>query len=231
MKALLRRVKARLQALIPAGRRGPYLIVSNDYGLYCLPRRALHRPACQAVLRGHVWEAETLKFLIDHAPGDIVHGGTFFGDFLPALSRAYDRVWAFEPNPDSFKCAGVTMRLNDLENVELRNSGIGATAASVSLETERDGVYLGGGSFIVDKPGGVRLEAIDDIVPPDRHVGVIHLDVEGYERAALEGARKTIARCRPLLVLETLPGPIDGYEERMRLNDNHVLVPLTNSRP
>jgi hypothetical protein len=60
---------------------------------------------------------------------------------------------------------------------------------------------------------------------------VIHLDVEGYERAALEGARKTIARCRPLLVLETLPGPIDGYEERMRLNDNHVLVPLTNSRP
>jgi FkbM family methyltransferase len=231
MKALLRRAKARLQGLTRARRRGPYLIASNDYGLYCLPRRALHRPACQAILRGRVWEAETLKFLIDNAAGDIVHGGTFFGDFLPALSGAYDRVWAFEPNPDSSKCADITIRLNELTNVELRNSGIGAASASVSLQTERDGVYLGGGSFVVDKPGDVRLEAIDDILPYDRHVGMIHFDVEGYEGPALAGARKTIERCRPILVLENLPGPIEGYEVRMRLNDNHILFPLTNSRP
>ena len=231
MKAVLRRAKARLLGLRHARRPGPYVIASNDYGLYCLPRRALHRPACQHILRGRIWEAETLKFLIDNAAGDIVHGGTFFGDFLPALSRAYDRVWAFEPNPDSFKCAELTVRLNDLDNVELRNSGIGAASASVSLQTEREGVYLGGGSFVVEQPGDVRLEAIDDIVPSERHVGMIHLDVEGYEAPALAGARKTIERCRPILVLENLPGPVEGYEVRMRFNDNHILFPLTNSRP
>src|SRR5689334_8014173 len=124
MRTALRRAKAKLQSLRRAKLPSPYVIAANDLGIFCIQRNALHRPACQAVMRGQVWEAETLQFLVDNAAGDIAHGGTFFGDFLPSLSRAYDRVWAFEPNPASFKCAEVTVRLNDLENVELRNSGL-----------------------------------------------------------------------------------------------------------
>ena len=225
MRALLNRLRLLDQPRL----RAPYVIAANAHGTYCLPRKALHRPACQAILRGRVWEADTIRFLVEEANGDIVHAGTFFGDFLPALSRAYERVWAFEPNPDSFKCAEITVRLNDLPNVGLRNSGLGRAEGVASMTTERDGIYLGGGSFIVDRPGGIRMEAIDAIVPSDRHVGVIHLDVEGYEGAALEGARETIGRCRPILVLETVPGPIDGYRETGTLNANHVLRPAEAS--
>ena len=175
---------------------------------------------------GQVWEAETLQFLVDNAAGDIVHGGTFFGDFLPALSRAYARVWAFEPNAESFKCAELTIKLNELANVELRNSGIGAASGVANLITEQDGLSLGGGSYIDKGPGQIPIERIDDIIPVDRHVGVIHLDVEGYEGEALKGGRETIRRCHPVIVLETLPGPIEGYAERMRLNENHVMVPV-----
>jgi FkbM family methyltransferase len=222
---MFERIRQRLHAARLVMQPGPYLIASNEHGLYCIPRKALHRPACQTVIRGRVWEAETVQFLIENAKGDIIHGGTFFGDFLPALSRAYDRVWSFEPNGDSFKCANLTIGLNDLTNVELRNSAMGAACGTASLITDEGGEYLGGGSFVVDVPGDIQLEAIDEVVPPDRNVGIVHLDVEGYEGAALAGARQTLQRCRPILILETVPSPIDGYEERMMLNDNHVLFP------
>src|SRR6185503_2832313 len=120
MRAVLRRAEAKIQSLRSANRPGPFVIAANDLGIFCIPRNALHRPACRAVMLGQVWEAETLQFLVDNAAGDIVHGGTFFGDFLPALSRAYARVWAFEPNAESFKCAELTIKLNELANVELR---------------------------------------------------------------------------------------------------------------
>jgi FkbM family methyltransferase len=226
MRALLNRLRLRNAPRL----RAPYVIAANEHGMYCLPRKALHRPACQAILRGEVWEAETVRFLVDEAKGDIVHAGTFFGDFLPALSRAYERVWAFEPNADSFKCAETTVRLNDLANVTLRNSGLGREAGRASMTTERDGVYLGGGSFIVEEAGSIRIETIDSIVPADAQVGMIHLDVEGYEGPALEGARETIRRCRPILILEAVPGPVEGYREAATLNANHVLRPIEGVR-
>jgi hypothetical protein len=49
--------------------------------------------------------------------------------------------------------------------------------------------------------------AIDDAVPRDRHVSLIQLDVEGFEDQALLGAMATIERCRPVIVVETLPAP------------------------
>ena len=203
---------------------GPYIVAANEFGTYCVPRKALHRRACRAIMRGEAYEADTIRFLTENASGDIVHGGTFFGDFLPALAHAYDHVWAFEPNPDSFRCAQATAAMNGLGNVTLTNWGLGRSSASLSLCTERDGEYLGGASFIVEKPGDIRIETIDSIVPPDRKVGMIQLDVEGYEAAALEGARETIRRCRPIIVLET-PAPVDGYVETRVVDENHVFTP------
>src|SRR5213082_2315512 len=48
-------------------------------------------------------------------------------------------------------------------------------------------------------------------------IGIIHLDVEGYETPALEGALETIRRCRPIFIVETKP--VDAW-----LNAN--LAPL-----
>ena len=156
-----------------------------------------------------------------------MHAGTFFGDFLPAISRAYDRVWAFEPNPDSFKCAEITVRLNELKNVQITNAALGRSDGSASLRTERDGEYLGGGSFVVDEPGETRVHSLDSLIPADHQIGMIHLDVERFEGPALEGARRTIARCKPVIVLESVPEIIWdlGYREVRRVNRNYVFAP------
>lgn len=223
----------RLRQRRTAKRPSPFVLAENDLGVYCIPRKAAHRPACQAVLKGRVWEPETVRFLCEHASGDIIHGGTFFGDFLPALSRHYDHVWAFEPNRNSFMCAEVTIRLNELKNVTMSNAGMGKSRSSASLCTEQRGIYLGGASFIVEQPGDIAIEPIDTAVPQDRRIGVIHLDVEGYEHAAIEGALNTIARWRPILVLETVPEIVEtlDYHQVAHINENYVFAPTNSPSP
>jgi FkbM family methyltransferase len=211
------------------------LVASNQHGTYCVPRSALHRPVARTILDARVWEPKTLDLVRSaNADGDIVHAGTFFGDFIPALARsrrAGALVWAFEPNRESHRCAGVTIELNGLENVVLTNAGLSARSDTALLAiSDRKGVSLGGGSRLIDDPSAVEglrneqvnLVAIDDVVADDRQVAVIQLDVEGHEQEALTGAMGTIERCRPLIVLETLP-PANWIAENLAPLDYRVV--------
>ena len=218
-------------------------VAYNEHGGYCVPIGSIARPSAQRVMAGGVWEPDTLALIRESCGvGDIVHAGTYFGDFLPFLSRSAvpgARVWAFEPNIEHFRCAEVTIALNGLSNVELLNAGLGASQDSAALRVEDEtGTRLGGGSYVVDAEqvgrAGVQLidiVAIDDVVPQDRDVGVVQLDVEGFEHDALAGARATIARCRPLIIVERRLedewfaehlAPL-GYEVVGRVDFNSVL--------
>jgi FkbM family methyltransferase len=190
----------------------------NKYGGYCVPNSSRHRPVAKAILANEVWEPETIDFITANCgTGDIVHAGTYYGDFLPALSRAAApdaRVWAFEPNRENYRCAKITVEINDLANVVLTNAGLGAKPERSFLQTRNGlGHYLGGASRIVtraDQAEGaegetVQIVTVDETVGPDRNVSVIQLDVEGYEHEALAGASKTIRRCLPILILEVRP--------------------------
>lgn len=193
------------------------VISYNKYGGYCIPKSSCHRPAARAVLKKRIWEPKTIQYVIENCgEGDIVHAGTFFGDFLPAFSQGVvsnAKVWAFEPNTENFRCAEITISLNDIQNVELRNTGLGETADFLRLATKDvNGMSLGGSSRILNhQPTNasgtevVQIVTIDDTVEQNRHVSIIQLDVEGYERQALAGAIQTINRCRPIIILEVLP--------------------------
>jgi FkbM family methyltransferase len=222
------------------------VVASNEHGAYCVPQSSLHRPVARTILDARVWEPKTLDLLRSaDANGDIVHAGTFFGDFIPALANSRERgaiVWAFEPNLENYRCAGITIELNSLENVVLTNAGLSRQSDTALLATsDRNGVPLGGGSRLIHDPAGakglsneqVKLVAIDDVVSGDRRVAVIQLDVEGHEQEALAGAMRTIERCRPLIVLETLPpeswvaehlAPL-GYRVAETIDANTVVRP------
>jgi FkbM family methyltransferase len=223
------------------------VVAYNKYGAYCVPVSGLRSFSALHVLAGKVWEAATLDFMAAHSKGgDLVHAGAFFGDFLPALAAAADpgaKVWAFEPHPESYRCASITIQLNRLANVELMNAGLGEKAGQELLVTrDSRGRALGGMSHMASSAAEARertrdctvsspLVALDDLLPEDRPVSIIHLDVEGYEERALAGALGTLRRCRPILLVETMPGddwiaqhlaPM-GYRIAETVRDNTVL--------
>lgn len=190
----------------------------NAFGGYCVPLSSRHRPATRKIVSGEVWEPQTIAFMAKHCgSGDIVHAGTYFGDFLPALSRACDanaKVWAFEPNPENYRCACITIMINGLHNVELINAGLGSQKGHLAMMVaDARGRALGGGSRLIEGESvngngqfaKVEIVKIDDVVPPDRNVAILQLDVEGFEQFALAGASETIKRCKPILILENLP--------------------------
>jgi FkbM family methyltransferase len=198
----------------------------------------MNRPAAQAILRGEVWEHPTLSYLVHASAGKtVIHAGTYFGDFLPALGAAASKVWAYEPNEENYRCAQATCSLNRLGNVQLFNAALGRASGQVRFQTQSEaGSALGGRSHVVDhdkaQPGvdSVPSIAIDEVVESKDDIAVIQLDVEGYETAALSGALKTIERCRPMLVLESKPDdqwwsqhlePL-GYQRTRALDDNTV---------
>lgn len=225
----------------PAPERALESIVgANEHGLYCIPRSSLG-PIAQTILRSRVYEPNTIALMCSTDPEeDIVHAGAFIGDFLPALSKSRRSgaiVWAFEPNRWHYRCAQITCILNDLDNVVLTNAGLGVREERALLQTvNRAGLAIGGSGHLVDAPEGVgtteevQLLAIDETVGLDRWVAVLQLDVEGHEEPALAGAMGTIERCRPLIIVETLPESRVmedlsnlGYRAAGVLDGNHVL--------
>jgi len=219
-------------------------IAYNEHGGYCVPLASRHRLSVQTVLDGRVWEPDTLAFLAS-LPDDLVHAGAYFGDFLPALARsraAGDRVWAFEPNPENYRCASVTAEINGLANVELRNAGLGERRSTPLMRLwDADGRALGGMSHVLaadaEAPPAdvarVAVVTVDEAFPSDRKLSALQLDVEGFEVPALMGALATIRRCRPVIVVESVPDEAwltehlfpQGYRAERKIHDNTVFVP------
>lgn len=191
----------------------------NKYGMYYIPFKSKHRASSKKLLNGQVWEPETINFIKKYCTHELVHAGAYFGDMLPAFSTI-KKVWAFEACRENYQAALMTIKSNNLTNINLKNVALGEKSkTSATLMTERDGKTLGGGSKIIDRPKTVNQElgrmgktykttevpmiTIDEAIPQDSEISIIHLDVELYELLVLHGAVKTIKRCSPYLILET----------------------------
>ena len=73
----------------------------------------------------------------------------------------------------------------------------------------------GGASHIVSNTSPTTIEVesatLDSLVPDDCEISVIHLDVEGHEVEALEGATQLIKNNLPIIIVETFPS---GFFEK-----------------
>jgi hypothetical protein len=131
------------------------MIASNRYGEYCIPANSARRPAAQRVASGEVYEPQTIAYLTERCGRkDIVHAGSYFGDFLPALSAAIDEqalIWAFEPNLENHRCAQITMKLNIITNVRLHHAGLGRPGPGHWCRPGPPRAALGGGSHMFRK--------------------------------------------------------------------------------
>lgn len=192
-----------------------FSIAENAYGRYCIPDAFRKRDLPDLLCSGAVYEPRTLHFLrraLDETGGDIVTGGAFLGDFLPALHDrlAPDaRIHSFEPAPLTHAAACHTIILNGLDRVTLPKVAVGAHDGILPLQVMRreGGAPLAAAARIA--PGGegshvamVKAMRIDDLVPAGRRVTILQLDLEGFELEALKGAAGLIARNRPILVLD-----------------------------
>ena len=196
------------------------MIRRNKYGLYWIPDNQLHRPVAASVAKGDVWEQKTINYIIENLNGkSVITAGTYFGDFLPALSKATNgTVFTYEPVPELFECAKRTIDLNKLQNVVIKNAALSDTVSHVNIHLwgqRNDHInasgkrrLLGGASKVVPNSSAdtvkVQSLTLDSTIPVDCEISVVHLDVEEHEEETLRGALRLLKANLPIVIAETL---------------------------
>ncbi|MCE0522914.1 MAG: FkbM family methyltransferase [Methylacidiphilales bacterium] len=124
------------------------------------------------------------------------------------------KVFAFEPNPLSYRLLQDNVELNGLKNVTPVNAAVGAKAGKVSLDISSPhagfhSVY-GRGSRRIEVP----VLALDDFFSAQARAPRLYkADVEGYEPLVLRGM-ETLLRNGPLqIILEFNPEHLNRGEE------------------
>ncbi len=189
-----------------------YVVATNLHGRFCVPKQYLHRPVPKLLVRGEVYEPETQEYLAELSKtGDIVCGGAFVGDFLPCLDKATRTgglVHTFEPNPVSLAAARYTVKLNGLKKCVLHDCGVGAVSVTMNLQIAKpNGRAMAARARIVQKAEEgqtiqVQIRPLDELIPIDRTVSAIQIDIEGYEADAIRGAQCTIRKNSPVIIIE-----------------------------
>jgi len=130
-----------------------------------------------------------------------IDGGAHVGTWSRPMSQRFAQVIAVEPSADTYACLVRNLEHFGITNVDARHLAIGASAGRVSMTLSEKEVNRKNTGARYALPGDeVACETIDSWHLPS--LGFLKLDIEGSEVAALEGARETLRRCRPIVLFE-----------------------------
>ncbi|MBL8553127.1 MAG: FkbM family methyltransferase [Phenylobacterium sp.] len=136
----------------------------------------------------------------------VVEAGANVGAFTLAMARACHPgpLYAFEPQQRVFQILCANLAMNGIENVVASPDACGRAPGRATippLDYAAQNNFGGVSLSAADRPGqSVRITPLDELALPA--CGLVKADVEGFEVEVIEGARETIARCRPLLYVE-----------------------------
>lgn len=129
----------------------------------------------------------------------VVQAGGNCGQMVRPLAAEFGAVYTFEPDPKNF--VALTVNTAHLLNVFRFQAALGIQRGPRGM-ADGDGRFPGVncGALYMSGLGIIPTVRIDDLglLTCD----LILLDIEGSERAAVAGAAATIARCRPVIVIE-----------------------------
>ena len=141
--------------------------------------------------------------------------GAYKGVYTYFISKYSKKVYAFEPNPKSYKILKKTVG----KNVKVFPYALSdqSTSDFLKIPKGKKGYSNQGGSLRnikLDKNfGKVRVETkkIDDLKL--KNIGFIKIDAEGVELKVLNGAKELIKKYKPVLLIEIeeryIAGPIE----------------------
>lgn len=153
--------------------------------------------SCWRYLEAH-WKDATaaLKYIPEHRRQMCVQAGGNFGVWPWLLAAYFEQVMTFEPDPVNM--GFLLDNVAATRNIRALPFGLGATRSLGQMHKSRRNHgahrinFSGTGDVLVVPLDSYELPVLD----------LLDLDIEGAEPYALEGAKETIARCKPVIVIE-----------------------------
>ena len=189
-----------LSKLLHTTRLGVFVkIQRNEYAI-------LHTPSdiAQAVFMGYPYVAKdegSIRTLVSE--GDtVVDIGANVGSialFAATIVGATGHVLAVEPHPRTFAFLSANRDLNPSlrDRISIRQVAVADRASTIGFSSR----YHDSGNHVFESIDGLQVETIslDDLCRdiPGK-IGLLKIDVEGYEPFVIRGGRETLARTRHL---------------------------------
>lgn len=211
VRTAIRVAKSLIRRAVPA--------LSQSVAVYESGKSSIHAdlrtPLGLGLYRYGQWDPDVTLVGMLLGPGDsFIDGGAHVGLFtLVAASRVgtAGRVLCFEPTTATRERLVRNVKLNAFQNVEIVPAALSSAKGTAEFRVFDD-VSSGLNHLNLGDEQGGRLETVAvttlDLALADRsydRVGLIKLDLEGSEHAALLGAQRTLANHRPDLLLEIEP--------------------------
>jgi FkbM family methyltransferase len=164
------------------------------------------------------YEHDLIRDFISAIPeerrGTVLDIGANVGTHSLAFARYFNRVHAFEPNPQLWENFQRNIDLNGLDNVRLHKTGLGDEEAELPFYRIDNNNY-GLGTFSNVEQYDLPLRevcrmrvAIGDAYAEVTQIGpvdAIKIDVQGFELKVLAGLARVLERDRPFVWLEVGP--------------------------
>ncbi len=122
-------------------------------------------------------------------------------------------VLAMEPNPANARLLEASRRLNGFAHVMVSQTAAGQATGLLALYAQDSNGMTAAPPDTLDGLLAARTVPCvpaDALVPTERPIGLVKVDVEGAEYLALKGAEATLARNRPVVISEFSPSLMPG---------------------
>ena len=125
----------------------------------------------------------------------VVQAGGNCGLYTAQYASHVNEVLTFEPDLVNYHC--LKENLKEYNNVTMHPFALGSKEAVVGIKIDR--VNTGASSVSEQLDGKIKQVPLDNYdIDPD----LIHLDIEGMEKNALEGMTRILKKYRPAVVVE-----------------------------
>lgn len=141
---------------------------------------------------------------------DLIDAGASNGDTAAIFSReyAFRTIHAFEPENNNYEQLVRNITKFKLRNVVPVNMGLGDKKMKLRITSNEGQSHIS-----TDGKQAVGMITIDEYVRDNSiSVGLIKMDIEGYEWYALQGAMYTIREQRPILLISIYHTGRDFFE-------------------
>lgn len=152
---------------------------------------------------GDIWEPYIYKIcgVVLDKESVFLDIGSAYGYHALRAAALCKEVLSFEPQQILYDLQRLSLRDNDISNVSLLHSAVGDRDENVSMDVaDYDSMSNVGNLSVGEGGASVPCTRIDSLDLP--RVDLIKCDVQGYEERVLLGALSTLARCRPVLIVE-----------------------------
>jgi len=152
----------------------------------------------------------TKNVLKKYQKKDVVDAGAANGDTPAIFSREYTfkNIFAFEPEKNNYRKLLKNIKRFRLKNVIPVNKGVGDRNLVLKITNEEGQSHIN-----VHGNQEVEIITIDEFVEKNNiSVGLIKMDIEGFESYAIKGAEETIKDQKPLLLISIYHSGKDFFE-------------------